>query len=305
MVNKIKVAIIFEDSPDVSHWDKGGLQGLKEAKERYGIDYTYIIREDTTIALKTLGKQDYDIIISHDNLTWDNVVKIAPEFPNIWFGVPSIDPNSLHPSNVFSYTPDWIQAAYLIGLIAGKMTKTNKIGAPTPFLSYPTSIAHMESFKLGAKTVNPNAKVFIIEHRTHKDFNKGKETALSLINQGCDFFKTFAGPVDQGVFEALKENDLYCVATEPVDVKGVSDRILATGTYSFRNCLADIIGEYLAKGDLENKDYYGNITKGWVELYWDRLELVPNNVKELVEVAKQDMMDNRLSIPWKYDLTTP
>ena len=66
------MAIVFEDSPDVSHWDKGGLQGLKEAKERYGIDYTYIIREDAMRTLKTLGKQDFDIIISHDNLTWDN-----------------------------------------------------------------------------------------------------------------------------------------------------------------------------------------------------------------------------------------
>lgn len=166
-------------------------------------------------------------------------------------------------------------------------------------------MAHIEAFKIGAKAANPNSKVFVVEHFTHRDIAKGKEIALTLIDQGCDFFKTFGGEVDRGIFAALEENDLYCVTTEPMDVKGVSNSILATGTYSFKNCIADIIGEYMVEGKLENRDYYGDIKNGWVEFFWDRPDLVPNHVKALVEEEKKKLITDQLSIPWIFESTPP
>jgi basic membrane protein A len=290
----IKVAMVFEVSPDISHWDKGGLNGLELANERYGIEYTtveYVTREENERTLRLLATEGFDIIFSHGTLTLESVAMVAPDFPDTLFGVPYVSPTFEHPPGVFTYSPSSIQNAYLAGIIAGSMTETNRIGAQTGFI-FPSIIASIEAFKLGAKSVNPG-----------QDPAKGKETANALIDQGCDFFRTFASGVDIGVIQAVEENDLWFVATEAEDVGDISDKCLATGIYSFEMAIADVIGEYLVRGTLENRDYYGGVERGWADIVFNRPDVIPDDIQETVLNAKQQMITGQLVVPWIYELT--
>ncbi len=87
--------------------------------------------------------------------------------------------------NVGTYFAEFYQLYYLNGLMAGALTKTNKIGYvgahPTPEV-----IRHINAFAIGAKEVNPNVKVYVRWIHEWYDPVKAREAAEALIAEGCD-----------------------------------------------------------------------------------------------------------------------
>ncbi len=87
--------------------------------------------------------------------------------------------------NMRTYDSRTYEGAYMAGIIAGKMTKSNTLGfvASVPI---PEVIRNINSFTLGAQTVNPKVKTKVVW--VNEWFNPPKETeaATSLINAGAD-----------------------------------------------------------------------------------------------------------------------
>jgi basic membrane lipoprotein Med (substrate-binding protein (PBP1-ABC) superfamily) len=140
--------------------------------------------------------------------------RVAKDYPEIAFAFGSefgpVSPN-------FSVFDNWIhEPAYLCGVIAGKMTKTNTLGVVA---AIPIGEVNrlVNAFKAGALKVNPKVKTKISYIGGWFDPPKAKEAAIAQIEAGADliFAERF------GVFEACKE-------------KG----ILAFGNMSDQNALA-------------------------------------------------------------------
>jgi simple sugar transport system substrate-binding protein len=87
--------------------------------------------------------------------------------------------------NVGTYFADLYQTYYLNGLMAGAMTKTNKIGYVAAF-PIPELIRHIDAFALGIKVTNPKAKVHVKWIYGWEAPVKAREAAESLIIEGCD-----------------------------------------------------------------------------------------------------------------------
>ncbi|MGB5986752.1 MAG: BMP family ABC transporter substrate-binding protein [Desulfobacterales bacterium] len=87
--------------------------------------------------------------------------------------------------NVGTYFADLYQAYYLNGLMAGALTKTNKLGYVGAF---PTSevVRHIDAWALGVKAANPEAKVHVKWIYAWYGPDKAKEAAEALIAEGCD-----------------------------------------------------------------------------------------------------------------------
>ena len=78
------------------------------------------------------------------------------------------------------------EGAYLLGALAAMLSKTKLIG----FVGgekYPSLINIFEGYKHGAKDINPNAKVLSTYLDEWDSPAKGKEVAISQINDGADF----------------------------------------------------------------------------------------------------------------------
>ncbi len=118
--------------------------------------------------------------------------------------------------NVQSITFKEQEGSFLMGVIAGLTTKTNKVG----FIGGKDmeSIVKFEAgFAAGVKAVNPEAAAGLISAdgknpgttvkyaESFSDTNKGKELALSLYGAGCDIIYHAAGGVGTGMFTATKE----------------------------------------------------------------------------------------------------
>lgn len=87
--------------------------------------------------------------------------------------------------NMRTYDSRTYEGAYLAGVIAGKMTKSNTLGVVAS-IPIPEVIRNINSFTLGAQSSNPKVKTKVVW--VNEWFNPPKETeaATSLINGGAD-----------------------------------------------------------------------------------------------------------------------
>ena len=87
--------------------------------------------------------------------------------------------------NLRTYDSRTYEGAYMAGVIAGSMTKTNTLGV-VGSIPIPEVIRNINSFTLGAQSVNPKIKTKVVW--VNEWFNPPKETeaATALINGGAD-----------------------------------------------------------------------------------------------------------------------
>jgi basic membrane lipoprotein Med (substrate-binding protein (PBP1-ABC) superfamily) len=88
-------------------------------------------------------------------------------------------------NNLGTVTTDQYQAMYLAGIVAGRMTKTNKFGfiAAHPI---PHIIHSIDAFMLGAKSVNPKAETQVMFINSWSDPPLEAEAVKSLAEEHCD-----------------------------------------------------------------------------------------------------------------------
>jgi simple sugar transport system substrate-binding protein len=116
-------------------------------------------------------------------------LKLAKEYPDVQFFHPNHPLDSSHPKNVGSYFSSLIEPAYLTGIVAASMSKTGKLGFVIP-KPIPVVLQEVNSFTLGAKSVNPNVVVQAIFTGDWSLPIKEAEATNSLIDQQADVIIT-------------------------------------------------------------------------------------------------------------------
>ena len=87
--------------------------------------------------------------------------------------------------NMRTYDSRTYEGAYMAGVIAGKMTKTNTLGVVAS-IPIPEVVRNINSFTMGAQSVNPKIKTKVVWVNGWFDPPKETEAATSLINGGAD-----------------------------------------------------------------------------------------------------------------------
>ena len=110
------------------------------------------------------------------------MLKVAPDFKDVKFehatGYKQAD-------NMRTYDSRTYEGAYMAGIIAGKMTKSNTLGVVGSH-PIPEVIRNINAFTLGAQSSNPKVKTKVVWVNTWNDPPKETEAATSLINGGAD-----------------------------------------------------------------------------------------------------------------------
>jgi basic membrane lipoprotein Med (substrate-binding protein (PBP1-ABC) superfamily) len=111
---------------------------------------------------------------------------------------PAYELSKTHPDVIFEHAGGWMMGDnfanffgnppdgwYLMGVAAGKMTTSNKIGFVAAFpLGWTTTF--INAFTLGVQSVNPDAQTIVTYTFAWGDAAKDADATNSLINQGCD-----------------------------------------------------------------------------------------------------------------------
>ena len=113
------------------------------------------------------------------------------------------------PANFGTYWGEAFEPVSLGGMAAGSVTKTNKLGYVYAF-PIPQTIQNIDAFELGALSVNPNAKTYVVNTSNWCDPLKQKGAATALLSQGVDVL-TQHQDCQATVIEAAKQANAYVV----------------------------------------------------------------------------------------------
>jgi basic membrane protein A len=233
----------------------------------------------------------------------DAVKEVAPANPDVTFAI--VDDNSLAAvPNVASLTFAANQGSYLVGVAAGKKTKTNKIGF-IGGVNVPLIQSFQAGFEAGVKATNPSATVtakYISEPPDFTGFNdpgKGETIATGMYNDGIDIIYAAAGGSGAGVFKAAKttgnlgigvDSDQYNSPTL-ADVKDVimtsALKKVDVATYDFITSAvngAPLTGDNVY--DLSNNGVGYSTSGGQVD-----------DIKADLEKAKEGIIDGTIKVP--------
>lgn len=112
----------------------------------------------------------------------ESMLRVAKESPEVKFehatGYKTAD-------NLRTYDSRTYEGAYMVGIIAGAMTKSNTLGVVAS-IPIPEVIRNIDSFTLGAQSVNPKATTKVVWVNEWFNPPKEGEAAQTLINQGAD-----------------------------------------------------------------------------------------------------------------------
>jgi simple sugar transport system substrate-binding protein len=189
--------------------------------------------------------------------------------------------------NMGTYFADLYQIYYLNGLMAGALTKSNKIGYVAAHL-IPEVIRHINAFTIGASEVNPNITMYVIEIGAWFAPDKAKEAAATLVEQlGADvlaFTEDTPSTIQfaQSYFEEKgivvpvfsHYSPMYEYGRDVVP----SGQLVRWGPL-YKDILAKVYSGLYTTNNLENVDYWWLLNSGSVDLgaetYGDSLWISP------------------------------
>jgi basic membrane protein A and related proteins len=137
---------------------------------------------DSERSIEQLARTGHKLIFTTSFGYMDPTVKVAKKYPNVFFEHAT---GYKREKNLATYSARFHEGRYVIGQIAGKMTKSNVIGYVASF-PIPEVVSGINAFMLGAQSVNPNIKVKIVWANTWFDPGKEADAAKALLDQGAD-----------------------------------------------------------------------------------------------------------------------
>lgn len=186
---KTKVGFVYVGPIGDGGWTYEHHQGLLAVEDAFGdaVETTYVenVAEgpDAERVMTQMALQGADLIFTTSFGYMDPTNNVAAKFPEVKFEH-ATGYKRLHP-NVSTYSARFYEGRAVQGHIAGKMTKTNKVGYIASF-PIPEVIRGINSSYLHAKRVNPDVEFNIIWVFTWFDPAKEADAAKALIDQGAD-----------------------------------------------------------------------------------------------------------------------
>jgi basic membrane lipoprotein Med (substrate-binding protein (PBP1-ABC) superfamily) len=266
-------------------WDGVIHAALNKAKDEGKIDYTYTddigYAGDMERVLREVAETNQPDIIFGDAFGNEEAVRrVAADYPEIAFvfgsGGGPAEPN-------FSVFDNWIhEPAYLSGMLAGGLTKSNVIGVvggfPVPEVNRITN-----AFIAGATAVNPEVEVKTTFINSWFDPAAAKEAALAQIDAGADvlFAERF------GVIEAAAEKGLYAFGNMS-DQKELAPENVVSGPVWNMNPTVEYIINQVSGGTYTAQDLkdFSMVAKGGASLAPINEDVTGGISQELLDQVK-------------------
>jgi basic membrane lipoprotein Med (substrate-binding protein (PBP1-ABC) superfamily) len=152
--------------------------------------------------LRTYAAAGYTVVFGHGFEFQDAAERVAQQYPRTVFIITS---GQRVTGNVVPLIFRLSEAAYLAGMVAGGLTRTNQIGYIGGIELPPVKLAY-EAWKAGARAVNPGVQSRETYLNTFDDAVTGREAALAMIRLGVDMLHHNADAAGLGLFQAAKES---------------------------------------------------------------------------------------------------
>ena len=211
-----KVSLILDEGGvNDQSFNQSSWEGALRGKDKYGVEVNYIESKSESEYLaniETAIDDEADLIIGVGFKLTDTIEEASKNYPNQKFAI--IDGNYEEiPSNVQPILFKEEEAGYSVGLIAGKMTETNKLGF-IGGMDIPSVSNFAKGFERALKEVDPKNELTIQYANSFTDSAKGKAIAQSMIKDNADIIFTAGGGVNNGAWEACVEAGIKAIGVD-------------------------------------------------------------------------------------------
>ncbi len=294
---KIKVAGIYTQ-PIQQKWDAVLHKALVKAKEAGEIDYVFsekVANTDYVRVLREYAESGVKLIVGEAFGISREAHKVADDYPKVAF----LMGDSYGPySKNFAVFDNYIhEPCYLMGLLAGSMTKSGKIGMVG---GYPIGEVNrlFNAFMDGAKSVRPDVQFKVSFIGSWYDPPKAKEFAYAQIESGVDvLYAERAGVVDaareKGIIAFGNVNDMN-------KEENGKDVVVTSALWHMESAVNRAISLVKA-GEFKAVDYreWTMMAKGGASLspYYEFDAIIPVQAKTKVDQAQIEILAGKLIVP--------
>ncbi|PHP52956.1 BMP family lipoprotein [Actinomyces ruminis] len=315
---------------DDQSFNQSGKEGLDRAAADFGVQTKVVESQsvaDYPTNVDSLVQQNCNLIIGVGfNLSAD-LTTAAQENPDINFALIDYrftDSNGevVELDNAKPLVFNTAEAAYLAGYVAAGTTQTGTVATYGGGV-LPTVQIFMEGFARGVEKYNedngadvevlgwdpdnPGSGSFV---GNFTDTPVGQQYTEHFLSQGADIVMPVAGPVGSGTIAAIKaagddNNGIVWVDADgylTTESIGGSQYMLTSVMKGIDTAVYDTVKE-ASEGNFTSDPFIGTLANDGVSIadYHDWSDRVPDDVKEQVEVLKQQIIDGTLDVSTQYD----
>jgi basic membrane protein A and related proteins len=293
----LKIAFAYVGPVGDGGWTFAHDNARKELEKHFGDKIVTSFVEkvpegaDAERVFRDMASQGNKLIFGTTFGYMEPMLKVAADLPDVKFEHATGYKTA---PNMRTYDSRTYEGAYMAGVIAGGMTKTNTLGV-VGSIPIPEVIRNINSFTLGAQSVNPKIKTKVVW--VNEWFNPPKETeaAQSLINGGADVLmqNTDSSAVLQTAGKAGKyafgwDSDMTAYAPNA----HLASAVINWAPY-YVNATQDVL-DGTWKGD--QRSWWG-VKEGAIDIV-SISDKVPAEVKAKVDAVKAGLKDGSFVI-WK------
>ncbi len=288
----LKVAFVYVGPVGDGGWSYAHDLGRKAAEAEYGdkLKTTFVesVPEgaDAERVFRDLATQGNELIFGTSFGYMEPMLKVAKEFPNVKFEHATGYKTA---PNLGIYETRTYEGAYLAGIVAGKMTKTNKLGV-VGSIPIPEVIRNVNAFTLGAQSVNPKVSTRVVWINKWFDPGKEREGALALIGQGVDVL--IQNTDSPATLQAANEKGVFAFGWDS-DMSSYGPKAhLGSAAIDWAPYYKKVIGDALA-GNWKPGDIWWGVKEDSIKIA-SPSALLPADVKTLLDEKTAMIKEDKL-----------
>lgn len=288
----VKVAGIH-GSPVENAWNSVLHKALKDAAAEGKIDYVFsegVSATDYPRAMREYAEQGARLIVGETFPVEKQARDVARDYPKTAFVMGSSGKATGENFGVFG---TWnYDGAYLAGMLAGKMTKSNRLGS-VGAMPIPEVNLLINAFAEGVKAVNPQARHTTTFIGTFFDPPKAREAGLALIDAGADIL--FGERI--GTADAAKERGIKAVGSLIDYTPMYPGTVFANALWGFRPILDAALADVEA-GKPAGRDYtaYGLMKEGGSDISYVK-GVAPADAEAAMEKIRAEIKAGSFTVP--------
>ncbi|MGM0921857.1 MAG: BMP family ABC transporter substrate-binding protein [Bacillota bacterium] len=288
-----KVGLLVPDTISDQVWGTKGYKGLLKIQSSYGIEVFYkegmnnqeVVRE----AVKEFSGKGVNLIFGHGSEYEAFFAELNEEYDDIHFVFFNGEAKG---DNMTSLNFDSNAMGFFGGMIAGEMTKTNKVGILAAYEWQP----EIDGFYEGANYQNPDVQVEIQYVQSWDDVKSALNYTDEMLAEGIDVVYPAGDGYNVPVIERIKEKGQYAIGFVS-DQSDLGKTTVLTSTIQHVDRLYELVAEKYLNGELESGNLYFDFQDDVIELgkYSPNVDKAfQNKIQEHIEIYRQtDKLPNQ------------
>ena len=290
--DKTKVGFVYVGPIGDHGWSYEHNQGRLAVEKAFGdrVKTTYVenVSEgpDAARVIQQLARGGHSVIFTTSFGFMNPTLKVAKRYPEVKFEHATGFKRS---KNVATYSGRFYEGRHVIGLIAGKMTKSNTVGYIASF-PIPEVVRGINAAYLAAKSVNPKVKFKIVWVSTWFDPGKEADAANALIDQGADVLMQHTD--SPAAMQIAEKKGIYAF--------GQASDMVKFGPKAQLTSIIDDWGPYYVArvkaamdGTWKSQDTWDGIGPGMVDIA-PFSKSIPNDVRAMAAKARDNIAAGKL-----------